>query len=501
MASPGITPPRRRRSMTGPVILILLGIIFLLGNMHMISWGRLSLLFAHYWPLLLILWGVLKLVEHQRAKQEGLPAPGLGAGGVLLIIFIVILGLAANQASRVDWQGLGNEIDVDDEHMPFFGNSYEFDEQLTKELPAGAAVKIINDRGAVNVSISNKDEIEISAHKKIRADKQEEANKWNDETKTLVNVSGNLVTVNANTRGAGDHSVSVDLNVAIPRKAAVTIASQRGDVHVMGRDGNVDITSQRGDVSVDDIGGDVSLNLDHGSMNMGHNSARVTQVSGDVSVQGRTDEVTISDVKGNVRLNGDFSDSLRLSKIGKAINFKSARTDMEIVKLGGDLDLDSDSLRADNLTGPVKVSTRAKDIALQGITGDARVQNENGDVRLSLKSPGNVQIDNRNGDVTVGVPDKMGFKLDARSHGGEVQSDFSEISPNNDENDGKATGTVGNGAVRLVLNTEHGNISLHKGQIESAHAADHDAPEAPSAPKAPRAPHAPSHNVTEPTEN
>jgi DUF4097 and DUF4098 domain-containing protein YvlB len=502
MASPGMTPPRRRRSMTGPVILILLGVLFLLGNMHLVSWGRLGVLFAHYWPLLLILWGVLKLIEHQRAKQEGTTPPGIGAGGVVLLVFLVIFGLAATHASRYHWDELGQEIGIDEGDLPIFGNAYEFDEQLTKELPAGATVKIINDRGAVNVSISNKDEIEITAHKKIRADQQEEADKWNDQTKTLVNVSGNLVTVNANTRGAGDHPVSVDLNIAIPRKAAVTIASQRGDVHVMGRDGNVDISSQRGDVSVDDINGDVSLNLDHGSMNMGHSSARVTQVSGEVSVQGRTDEVTISDVKGNVRLNGDFSDSLRLSKIGKSISFKSTRTDMEIVKLGGDLDLDSDSLRADNLTGPVRVSTRAKDISLQGITGDARVQNENGDVRLSLKSPGNVQIDNRNGDVTVGVPEKMGFKLDARSHGGEVQSDFSEISPNNDENDGKAAGTVGNGAVRLVLNTEHGNINLRKGQIESAHAADHDMPEPPEPPKppkTPKAPRVPSPSV--PTEN
>ena len=33
MSSPVVTP-RRRRSMTGPVILILLGVLFLLGNLH-----------------------------------------------------------------------------------------------------------------------------------------------------------------------------------------------------------------------------------------------------------------------------------------------------------------------------------------------------------------------------------------------------------------------------------------------------------------------------------
>jgi|SRR5579871_370067 DUF4097 and DUF4098 domain-containing protein YvlB len=497
MSSPGVVP-RRRRSRTGPLILILLGAIFLLGNLHVISWGRLVLLFAHYWPLLLILWGVLKLLEHQRAKQDGVPAPGMGAAGVMLIIFIVILGLTANQASRVDWKGLSNEIGIDEGDWPVFGSAYEFDEQLSRELPSGAAVKIINDRGAVNVSISNKDQVEISAHKKVRADKQDEANQWNEQTRTQVSVSGNLVTINANTRGAGDHPVSVDLSVAIPRKAAVTIATQRGDVRVMGRDGNVDVSAQRGDVNVDDVNGNVSLNVDRG-VNMGHSSARVTQVSGDVSVEGRVDEVTISDVKGNVRLNGDFSDSLRLSKIGKAVSFKSSRTDLEFAKLAGDLDLDSDSLRASEITGPVRISTRAKDVHLQGVSGDLRVQDENSDIQASLKAPGNVQIDNRNGDVSLGVPEKMGFKLDARTHGGEVQSEFPEIKPQNDENDGRAMGTVGNGAVRVVVNNEHGNISLRKGPVESAHASEQ---EVPSPPKTPNTPHTPSPpSPPQPTEN
>ncbi len=486
MSSPVVAPPpRRRRSMTGPFVLIIVGVIFLLGNLHLISWGRLGIWFAHFWPLLLILWGVLKLVEHQRAKREGVAAPGIGAGGVVLLIFLIMAGLGASELSRVKWDELQDQWDIGDNHMPFMGETFEFDDQLTHDLPAGAAVKIVNDRGAVNVNISNNDKIEITAHKKIRADKQDEAAGWNEQTKPQINVSGNLITINANTRGAGDHPVTMDLNVSIPRKAAVTIAAQRGDVNVMGRDGTVEISNQRGDVSVDDVNGNVNLNMDHSSVNMNHSSARVTQVSGDVSVQGRSDEVSISNVAGAVRLNGDFSDSVKLSKVGKSVTFKSSRTDMELAKLAGDLDLDSDRLRADNLTGPLRVSTRNKDITLEAVSGDARIQNENSAVELGLKSPGNVQIDNRNGDITVGVPDKVGFKVDARSHGGEVQADFPGVKVDNDDNGGKAAGSVGNGAVHFVLNSEHGNITIRKGGLESAHSM----PEPPEPPKPTKGPH------------
>jgi len=48
MSSPVVSPPHRRRSMGGPVILIIMGLIFLLGNLHLISWKRLGLWFAHY---------------------------------------------------------------------------------------------------------------------------------------------------------------------------------------------------------------------------------------------------------------------------------------------------------------------------------------------------------------------------------------------------------------------------------------------------------------------
>jgi len=106
MSSPIQTPPPlvplrpRRRSFAGPVVLIVLGIVFLLGNLHMLSWMRLGTLFAHYWPALLILWGVIKLIEHQQAHRDGFPARGIGAGGVFLVIAIVVSGLIATQASR-----------------------------------------------------------------------------------------------------------------------------------------------------------------------------------------------------------------------------------------------------------------------------------------------------------------------------------------------------------------------------------------------------------------
>ena len=51
----------RRNSAVGPILLILIGVLFLSRNL----WQQIPLfdLLAHYWPFILIGWGVLRLVE------------------------------------------------------------------------------------------------------------------------------------------------------------------------------------------------------------------------------------------------------------------------------------------------------------------------------------------------------------------------------------------------------------------------------------------------------
>src|SRR5271169_338624 len=99
-------PPQRHRSFAGPFVLIVLGVVCLLGTMGVLSRTRMWHLFANYWPALLILWGVIKLLEHMRAQREGTRAPGIGAGGVFLAIMIVVFGLIATQLEHVNWSGL-----------------------------------------------------------------------------------------------------------------------------------------------------------------------------------------------------------------------------------------------------------------------------------------------------------------------------------------------------------------------------------------------------------
>jgi DUF4097 and DUF4098 domain-containing protein YvlB len=238
------------------------------------------------------------------------------------------------------------------------------------------------------------------------------------------------------------------------------------------------------------VDGNVNLNLDH-------SSARVNNVGGDVSVDGRSNEVSLNDVKGFAHLNGEFSESLKLSKIGKTVTFKSSRTDLEFAKLDGDLDLDQGDLRAKDLAGPLRLVTRSKDVNLERVSGDARVSNENGSIDFQLTGAGNVQIDNRQGDIKVMVPDKLGFRVDARSRGGEVQSDFENLKIENGDNAGTIMGTIGSGLAHLVLTNEHGTIELRRSEEASLAPSPAPTPHVPRTPRPPKPPESPM----APTEN
>jgi DUF4097 and DUF4098 domain-containing protein YvlB len=488
---PPLPPPHRRRSFAGPLVLIILGLVFLLGNMHLISWERLGTLFAHYWPLLLILWGVIKLIEYQQAQRDGVPPRGIGAGGVFLVIAIVVCGLTATGVTPHLGE-IREHINIDDGDLDnIFGDTFSFDDHLEQEIPAAVtSLRVNNDHGAVRVTPSDDNKITVTIRKRIGAENQSDADKYNAATRPAITSTGNLLTLDARTQAAGNHSIQTDLDISIPRKMALQITSRRGEASVTGRDGQVEINNQHGEVSVDDVTGNVNLALEK-------SSAKVEQITGDVHIDGRLNEVSVTDVKGAAQFDGEFEESVKLARISKTVAFKSSRTDLEFSRIDGDLDLDSDDLHADQITGPVHLITRSKQIRLEDVSGDVRVQDENGGIEVSMRSLGNVQIDSRNGDINLSVPDKAGFHLDAQTRDGEIQSDFPELKIDNNEHEAKATGSVGSGSSHIVLNNQHDGIEIRKVSAKPAVAA----PPTPPAPPKPAKSLPPPKSKVEPTEN
>ena len=454
---PPVPPYRYRRSIAGPVVLIVIGLVFLLRNMgyRLPIWHW----FGHWWPLLLILWGVVRLIEHSMGQRQGYRTGGLGAGTVVLLILIVAFGLSAHYSSDVDWGGVRDQMQMDDDLGGLFGTAYTFDDTLQQPFPAKGNLRVVCDHGSLNISPSDDNTLRVVVHKKLYAKTQDDANKYNDGTKPQVTVNGNSVLLNANTNGAGDHAVQADMDIFLPRDAVVDVASKRGDVAINDRKSDIKVTLQRGDVTLNEIGGSAKISLEKGSI-------RASKIAGDLDIDGRIDNVTVDEVAGAVHLTGDFFEDMRLSKIAKTVTFKSSRSDMEIASVPGDLEISSDSVRGNQLTGPSRVNTRSKDIHLEGVSGDLQVDNSNGDVEVTAagKLPvGKMNISGKHGDITLTLPSSAGFQIDATTRKGTITSDFSALKIDQTNDSSRVSGTVGNGASKLQINTDTGDIRIAKG--------------------------------------
>jgi hypothetical protein len=455
--TPAPQPPYYRRSLAGPIVLIVIGCLFLLHNfgIRVPVWHY----FGRFWPLLLILWGVIKLIEHFDANRRGYRATGIGAGSIVLLLLIIVFGLGAHYSNDVNWGGVRDQIQIDDDLGGMFGNAYSFDDNLEQTFPNDGSLRIVSDRGAINIQPSDSDTIKVVVRKKLYASNQGDADKYNQGTKPQITVSGSSVLLNANTNGAGDHGVTTDMDVFVPRRAALDIASRRGDLNITDRKGDLKISGQRGDVVLNDITGAVKISLEKGSI-------RISKVAGDVAVDGRIDDTTIEDVSGAVQMHGEFFNDIRVAKVSKTVTFKTQRSDLTLASVPGDLEISGDSLRGSDLAGPSRLVMRSKEVHLDDVSGDLDLESTNGDIEVHAanKLPlGKMTITGRKGDITLVLPPNAGFQIDATTRKGDIASDFDKIKV--DEVGGgtsKASGTVGNGSAKLVINADVGDIKINK---------------------------------------
>lgn len=442
-------------------MLIVVGVVFLLGNMHVITWIRLWRSFAEYWPVLLILYGLVKLIEYYQARREGAQYRGFGAGGVVMVVFLIMLGLTATTIERVrgkiNWNELNNDVNIDDDMAGIFGNSYTFTQELQQALPPGATFKVVSDRGSVNVTTWDENQIKVVVNKKVRADNQEEANTTDNNTRATITIAGSEVTVKANLKSVSK-PVSSDLQVFVPKRGAVTIDTRRGDVAVRDREGNVKVTDSGGDVSLENINGaaEVAIRPTKGSF-------RATNVTGDLTLDGRIEDTNIADVRGSVQMTGDFFGDMTLSKVTKAVTFRSSRTNLQFATLPGEMTMQSDDLRANQVSGPVQVTTREKNITLEDVAGDIKVENTNGTVNVRPTKMGDVSITNHKGDVELTVPAKSAFQFNLTTQNGDINSDFGTVNSSQTGRSSVANGTVGSGGPKVQITNAYGDVSLRKG--------------------------------------
>src|SRR6266481_2812461 len=320
--------PRRHRSIFGPLMMIIIGVCFLAANFGWISGRSLAEAFTRYWPALLILWGVVKIGEYFLARQKGEPSPGIGPGGVVFLIFFILFGLTASGAHHA-WDSIRNnpDFEMDNDWFPFH-NHYEFSDNQTH----------------------------LYVRKSLQADSQDAANHLNESTHSRFQAQGSVWVLDL-TGGDFQHG-RFNLDLQVPPKLPLTVNTRHGNVTVDGQAANLELTSEHGELNAKNITGNVVLLPHHGDVS-------VDGVTGNVDIHRlgglvNHGDMTVNGVTGALNIECECYGDSKFSRISGPVHFKSNRTDMQMGRLDGELNLDSGDLRANNLAGPFKLITRSK---------------------------------------------------------------------------------------------------------------------------------------------
>lgn len=442
-------PPQR--SFFPGLALLFVGLLLLVHSYRGLDIAR---LFSHWWPLLIIFWGTIKLYERTAAGRSGQPSPSpISAGETLLVLgLLFLLGTVAG----VDL--IKNKFPLDD--FPVRGDLFDFDLNVKPQpVPADSRITIRNGRGDISVRSGDDSQIHVDGKKNIKAWNETDAEHIASAISFEIAKNGDAYEVRP-ANASGDSRARVDLDISVPKSAAVTIRNERGDVSVSDMNKPLIVNTTRGDVDVHDTGGDVTIDTGKGDV-------KVSDTKGNVKISGHGGEVTVSSATGGLTIDGEFFGPIRADKITKGVRFVSQRTDLTLTQLAGHLETGSGNLEIADAPGNLTLRTNSYDISIENAGGKVKVDNRNGDVevRFSVPPKEDIEITNSSSPITLSLPESSSFDIVADCHSCDIASEFSSdsLKQTSAGGDSRLEGKYGKGrGPKITLKTSYGAISIRK---------------------------------------
>jgi len=389
----------RRRSLTGPLVLLLVGGLFLWRNLHPDT--PVFELMAQYWPFLLIGWGLLRLAEvaFWREGRVG----GFSGGEVVLVVLICVAG-------SLVWAARENGIHIDTRGLNWWGSSYDYPVDAT--APAGGAKRIVfeNPRGSIKVTGADTSEVTVTGHKSVRAYARNDADRTNGNTALEIVPQGDHLLIRTNQDHAPENQqISDDLEVTVPRSVSVEARGRSGDYEISDVTGDLELASDHSDVRLSRVDGNVRLDIGHSDL------IRAVDMKGRLDLSGRGSDMELENIGGQVTINGSYTGTLDFKKLAKPLQFEGTRnTELSVQGVPGHINMDLGEFDGNDLVGPVRLIGNSRDIRIEQFTQSLELENQRGDVELHpgrLPVP-SIEARSVSGRVDLVLPEKAVFQLD-----------------------------------------------------------------------------------------
>ncbi len=473
----------KRGSVVGPLILIVIGLVFLLRNF--LPDFRVMEVLALYWPWLLIGWGTLRTVEvlHWHSNGQLVPRGGMNGGEWFLVIFICLIGSGMYAARNANVFRSGG---INLPNWDILGERFDF--PLTgSQTAVGKAPRILidNPRGDARVIGVDSEEVRVTGTKTIRALTREDAEKEDKATGFEVVRSGDQIIIRTNLeRASNTRQARAELEITVPKGATIEARGKYGDFDIENIAGAVEVNSDNAGVRMNNIGGEVRIDLRRSDM------VRVLNAKSNVDIKGRGQDVELENIEGVATLSGQYSGEMKFRNLAKPFRFESQNSNLRFERIEGEVELLGGRLAGRRIAGPIQITSKSKDVELSDFSGTLEIDVERGDIQLRpTRVPlSKISARTRSGNAELILPTGATLNLKAEVKRGHIENDFG--GPFKLTEDGRAATLTGSsGGPEVTVDVDRGEINIRKWSGTST-------PEPPATPKPPAPPRAP---LEEPT--
>ncbi len=465
---------KRRPSLLGGLLWTGVGVLFLLRNFWIVPdfWS----LAARYWPILLILLGLGKVIDYYRHK-EGV---SLRIGEVIGIFILLIIG---SVITKIEASNFGHVIrdfpisfgEVSVRPGQWIGTSYSYTQEASYPLALSTPLRIDNSYGLVSVQPGSDGEVRVRLRKVVYQNEEARAKSIADaihleggsELKAEAEPvkpeaeappkgkAGNQVFVirtNRDSLSSKDYRFNTELEVFVPKKSSVTVNNAYGEVRVSGIEGKLDLATSHNSLEVHECTGDVSVSNRFAE-------SRLTDLTGNVSVDARG-AVSVTSVRGDVQVRNEYS-PVEIRDVTGSVTVSDTDSTVILDKVGKTVVIDAQGcqVNASNLSSSCKVLASHKRIQLTQI--DSNVSLETRYANVSLKAVrGNLDVASISDRLTA---DDIGGYLKVKAEGSGIHADG--IKGPVDIVTNRKDVTVNNFENSCTVTDEFGDVTLSTGSI------------------------------------
>jgi hypothetical protein len=377
--------------------------------------------FSRYWPVLLIVWGLFKLVDSFGAGANG-KRPLFSGGDVAAIILVIVFGSLVTLAANMnpDFGKLFNIHDID--VWDITGNNYAFTEQRTTETGPNPVIEVAENFGDVEVLPGDGNQITLDVKKTVRAANQTEADRLASEFVFSIANTDTDQGMKYRIAASSNRRFKASLSIHVPVHALVSVENRNGNVSMRDITGNQKIANRFGDVELHGIAGTVNIQNRNGSV-------RVDDVSDSVTVDSSFGSISVANVRGELKISGR-NNEIEIDHVEKDLDLESAYQNVEI---------------RDPMAG-------------------VNVRSRNGEISLHLlhKPSRDISVNSEYGDVTIDIPAASVFNADVNVRNGSTESDFTELQSTSHNADHTLSGQVGTGGPNIKVNSRFGQVRFTK---------------------------------------